>query len=362
MLDAVILGGGPAGCAAAISLRQLRPSLKIAMVEATDFAEWRVGETLAPAAHELLRGLGCWEQFCEENFVESFGTCAAWGSNRLHENDFLFSGRGNGWHLDRNRFDAMLCRAAVEAGVQVLKAARFQDTQASSCGRKWFLTLTQNGKTQNLHARFVIDATGRRAAFATRQGAKQQVMDNLVGVAMMFQLPENAALDSRTLVEAQPDGWWYLSLLPEGKAVVAWMSDADLIRRDNLSNTDSFLPHLSRSSFTWNRVTTAKPQGAVRLWAAQSQCLNSLCGENWVATGDAAATFDPLSSAGILKALRWGKIAGFAAANYFAGLPFSEKYGALVQSEYASYLGTRRHFYSMENRWPESAFWSRRTN
>jgi len=292
--------------------------------------------------------------------VESFGTSAAWGNQRPHENEFLFSVRGNGWHLDRKRFDAMLCREAQLAGTQVLQEARFLHCERLAGADGWKLTVKRNGQNEHLRARFVIDATGRSAVFAVRHGAKRDVEDRLIGVFMLFQFQKDEFSDTRTLVEAQQDGWWYSSLLPGGQAVVAWMSDADLIRSRGLHRTDSWLQHLSRSQLTFDRIHKATPRAPIRLWSAQSQRLDRFCGEDWLATGDAAGTFDPLSSAGILKALRWGKIASFAAADHFFGRAFSQRYDALLNAEYKSYLATRQRFYQMEQRWPESSFWSRR--
>ena len=52
------------------------------------------------------------------------GTVAVWGSETPYENDFIFNPYGNGWHIDRSRFDAMLARAAEEAGATVSLSAR----------------------------------------------------------------------------------------------------------------------------------------------------------------------------------------------------------------------------------------------
>ena len=41
-------------------------------------------------------------------------TCAVWPP-QPYDNDFLFSLRGNGWHVDRARFDALLCQLARPA-------------------------------------------------------------------------------------------------------------------------------------------------------------------------------------------------------------------------------------------------------
>ena len=72
------------------------------------------------------------------------------------------------------------------------------------------------------------------------------------------------------------------------------------------------------------------------------------------------ASLDPLSSQGILKALRSGKIASFVALDALDGRDSSSRYEALVASEYEDYCNTKRRFYSQEQRWPRSTFWQRR--
>src|SRR4051812_37901793 len=93
-LDAAIIGGGPAGTAAAISLRQLAPAATIAIFDAASSDGWRPGEMLAPGAESILDSLGLGGAFHAQGFVESFGTRAAWGSPEPGENDFLFGLRG----------------------------------------------------------------------------------------------------------------------------------------------------------------------------------------------------------------------------------------------------------------------------
>ena len=96
MLDVAIIGGGPAGAAAALSLRQLIPEATIAIFDAQRGGRWKPGETLSPGVAQLLQSLGCWPAFEKENAaLESFGTQAAWGTPELYARDFLYSLRGN---------------------------------------------------------------------------------------------------------------------------------------------------------------------------------------------------------------------------------------------------------------------------
>jgi flavin-dependent dehydrogenase len=358
LYDIAIIGGGPSGAAAALSLKQLRPSLRVAIFEASQYTEWRAGETLSPGCQDLLHSLGCWDRFRAEDFLESYGTRAAWGGPEPYESEFLFSTHGNGWHVDRTRFDAMLCGCARAAGVEVFEDARLTSTKHDV---DWQLAIRRAGQPETHSASFVIDATGRSAAFAVQQGARRIVTDRLTGIFVRFQFRDGSTPDDTyTFVEADQDGWWYSSYLPDGDAVVAWMSDADIVRSHGLHEPTAWMDHLSRSRLTSLRVKNADPQTTPDVWAAQSQRLTQVHGPGWVAAGDAAATFDPLSSAGILKALRSGKIASFVAFDSLEGRDSARRYQDLADREYCQYLETRTEFYRMEQRWPQSPFWRRR--
>jgi flavin-dependent dehydrogenase len=359
--DVVVLGGGPAGAAAALSLKCLRPALRIRMVEASRYAEWRVGETLAPGTQQLIAGLGCWDRFLAECFTPAYGTRAAWGAAEAHDNEFLLSARGDGWHVDRVRFDAMLCACTREAGVEVTESARLTGAQRVD-GAEWRVSVRGAAGTEEFRTRFVVDATGRSAAFATGQGARRMLDDRLVGVFVLFRFPENAAANcAYTLVEAHPDGWWYSSITPDSRAVVAWMSDASLVRRDGLHLHARWMERLGSSRETAARVAGAAAETSPAVWTAHSQRLSQCAGDGWVAAGDAACTFDPLSSQGILKALRGGKLASFVALDWLEGRTNSPaRYERIVEAEYRDYLKAKARCYGQERRWPHSEFWRAR--
>ena len=63
------------------------------------------GESLVPAARNILLELGMWERFLGSGHVPCYGNVAAWGSSELVAMDFIRSPYGHGWHLDRTRFD-----------------------------------------------------------------------------------------------------------------------------------------------------------------------------------------------------------------------------------------------------------------
>jgi flavin-dependent dehydrogenase len=360
-VDVAILGGGPAGAATALSLKQLRPALRIVLAEASTYDQWRVGETLPPGTATLLRSLGCWDRCAADSPVESYGTAACWGSDAIHDNEFLFSARGSGWHVDRVRFDAALVDCVRAAGVEVLEDSRFVACDRSSDG-SWRLTLGRAGNRRSIVAAFTVDATGRSAAFALKQAARTVGDDALAGAFVMFEFaPDRAPRDSRTLVEAQETGWWYSAALPGGFMAIAWMSDADLLRDDSMRDPERWMTQLGSAQMTLGRTAGGRPQGPPRICAAHSRRLTQVTGDGWLAAGDAASTVDPLSSMGILRALRSGKLASFAIVDHFRGESGGlDRYQHEVVREFDAYRAIKTTFYRQEQRWPDSPFWKRR--
>jgi flavin-dependent dehydrogenase len=354
--DVAVVGGGPGGCAAALTLRAYAPGLSVCLVEASDYAAPRVGETLPPPAGALLRHLGVWDAFAAQGHRPAFGTAAAWGDARPAENDFFGRVHAVGWHLDRAAFDAMLCARAEARGACVFRSTRVAGAERGGDG--WRLRLAQGGA---LRARFVVDATGGAAHFARRHGgARVRVADRLAGFCRFF--VEARAADPRTRVEAFAGGWWYSAALPGGLRIAACMADTDLARGMALETEAGWTSALAAAPGVAALLRGAEPHGEPVVRAARSRRLDPAAGDDWLAVGDAASTFDPLSSQGMIKALRSGVYGAYAAGDLLAkgddtGM---RRYRLFVQREFDGYLRSRARYYAEEARWPESAFWRRR--
>lgn len=363
--DVVIVGGGPAGSATALSLQDMKPSLRIAIVEKSRYDQPRIGETLPPTARPLLEHLGAWDAFARQSHLPSYGTRSSWDSAMLRDNDFIFTARGEGWHLDRCEFDAMLCQRARERDITVLEGT---SVTSISCphdrSESWVLKGDgPDGSQFNLRASFAVDATGRGALLARKHGGAVPVFfDRLVGVFCFFQADDDAGDAHRSaLVESAQLAWWYAAPLPAGRVAVACMTDADLAQRLELSQREPWLAALTHTKHTQTLLRTAKIVDGPIVRRASSQILDRVCGFSWLAVGDAASTFDPLSSQGVTKALRSGIFAGYAIAEFFAGSQAGmRRYASYVNDEYSDYLTTRDSFYQRQQRWTTSEFWARR--
>lgn len=231
-LDVTVMGGGPAGCATAIALA--RRGVVVAMLERSCYDAPRVGETLPPECRAPLAALDSLERFENDTHLPSSGIASVWGEERLYQNDFIFNPYGHGWHLDRCGFDAMLARRAADAGVQVFLSSTVQHCRPASDGFE-VEAARAHDRPLRLRTRFVVDATGR--GFSPMPGPQRRITyDKLVGL-VGFVIPPFGQRDSRTLLEAVCEGWWYSALVPKNRRVVTYMTDGDGLkvhRRDLL--------------------------------------------------------------------------------------------------------------------------------
>jgi flavin-dependent dehydrogenase len=354
--DIAIAGGGPAGSACALSLRAHAPALRVVMIESSQYDRPRLGESLPPIARPLLEHLGVFELFRAAGHKQTFGTAAAWGAPKLFESDFVFYARGDGWHVDRAAFDAMLANEAARRGVTRIAGVSVRDAEHSRVG--WRVMLS-SGET--LAARFLVDATGSGSLVTRACGAALIAIDHLVSFGRFFESDDEAG-DPRTIVEAFEDGWWYTASLPNARRFAACMTDADIARRLRLSDVDVWNAAAAAMPVIGSLLAHASSPGPLVARAAESRYIDPASGDDWLAVGDSASRFDPLASQGIVKALRSGIFASYAIGDLLtrSDTRGMTRYRAFVRAEFDSFAAARAKYYGEEARWPDREFWSRR--
>ena len=354
LFDIVVAGGGPAGSAAAVDLsrRGFHVALiEAALIEQSSYDDFRVGETLPPEIRVSLTKLGIWEQFLATDFLESYGIRSAWETPFARHRDFIFNPYGCGWHVDRARFDAMLACAAARAGAELLTPARITGVDQDADGR-WLLEIVQEGTRRRLCCGMLVEATGRKACLARKLGCRGQVVDLLIGAAAL--LPRRETTQG-TLIEAVENGWWYSAPVPGDRMIFAYMTDSDLWRKSGWRGL------LKSAPLTWERAGAIEMLSPIRIVSAASVLREPVHGPNWIAAGDAALAFDPLSGLGVQKAIESGLRSSAAITRFLEGdVEAMMEYENWTVESFRSYLSVRSHFYGSVERWPESLFWERR--
>ena len=152
-------------------------------------------------------------------------------------------------------------------------------------------------------------------------------------------------------------------MLPNQRLAVAWFTDPDLLAERAAWRPEGWWNLLQTSDLVGRLVATHgyRIPRRIDVFAASSSLLTHPTGDGWIAAGDAAASYDPLSSHGIGSALACGRSAARAIAATLDGDTTAfTTYRDRLLADYTHYLCTRHAYYADERRWPTSPFWRRR--
>ncbi|HIF56627.1 MAG TPA: FAD-dependent oxidoreductase [Gemmatimonadetes bacterium] len=304
--DVLVLGGGPAGTAAATLLAQR--SHRVALVRPTNTPTGALAESIPPSARLLLSELGVLKATDAAGFFPNNGNSVWWANNeRRSEN---FSEDGNGYHVDRTGLERVLITATEAVGCKVLIGMSARKAIKSETG--WKITCeTEDGGMVEIEAPWVLDATGRHG-FLARDVRKPDRSTTTIAINQRFEKPAgwDEATANHTLVESYQDGWaCSIPLSPTLRCFTAMVDqhhtelegrEVNGILRDELAKTThlaSMFDHTSTAGGSW--VCPAS------LYHSRKYSRPGL-----LLVGDAGSCLDPLSSYGVKKALASGWLAG----------------------------------------------------
>jgi flavin-dependent dehydrogenase len=314
-----IVGAGPAGCAAAVELCRLGAEV-VLLSDGRD----GIGEQMPPAARPLLQRLGLLPL---DGHLDCVGVRAAWRTETLGHQDFVLHPFGNGWLLDRRAFGAQMRKHAVEAGAVLRQPGRLVSLAHP---RDWRLRV----EGDEISCDWLIDASGRRAAVACRLGIRRRRFDRQCAVVGWLQTEADDE-DATLTIESGAGGWWYTGRLPHRRRVAALITAErpDLVVWEKRLRSTRHIASLLRD---YRRC------GPLVVRPAESSLLERSSGSGWIAIGDAAASYDPIASRGLVAALE----SGIAAAALVAAS--SERlaaYHADLEQRFLRYLEERNRLY-----------------
>ncbi|MCM8531084.1 MAG: NAD(P)/FAD-dependent oxidoreductase [Lentisphaeraceae bacterium] len=351
----VIVGGGPAGSACAIALAN-QGMTDVLLLEAGEHEKFRIGESIPPETRSLFVKLGIYQDFLAEKHDPCFGSCSFWGDERRGYNDSIMSPFGNGWHLDRRRFNSFLMKKAEDLGVIVKTNQKFSGLTRSN-GQS---SIHCEGVKEPVVAEFVVDATGKKSLVSTAFGSEKMHSYPIICLAARFSISDTHDVQKMTHLESVDYGWWYSARLPGNQMLITLNTDSELIRSMGLQNIETWLKALANTANTSRFLKGAElVDSSIKSFAAPSFCLDRVVGEDWLAVGDAASAYDPVTSQGIIKSLSNALEAADTILAEDKGTALLS-YEKRIVSSFDNYLKMQHYFYSLENRWPSSSFWQKR--
>lgn len=356
--DVLILGGGPTGLATAQAIA--RSGLSSVVLEKGVLSRFRIGEHLPPQGIDLLDQAHFFITTQDTAHLKCTGVDAWWGNPEPSHIDYMFSHVGYGLNLSRRVFDLSLVHQCQKRGVQILANSELEI--ATRTALSWDICIRKGKRCLRAYPRFIVDATGRSASFARTQGARLQPHGQQIALIGSFSHPkQDLHTGGRVLIESTEQGWWYMAPLQEKQAICTFMTDQDLLR-SRLSSVERFFKNqISCTAEVRLRTEnyTASSRPIVR--SARPQRLSHFSGPGWLAVGDAAMAFDPLSSQGIAKGIEHGLLAAEVVRQHLLGNNgVIDEYSRFLEQEYSHHLELRQGYYLLEQRWPTAPFWSRR--
>lgn len=270
--DVLVVGAGPAGSSAARLLAQ--QGMKVVLVDPQRHHSRRL-ELVGPRALCILEAVGLSHVLSDQRVSNPCqGIRKNWGRSGLHVDEFLRYPGGRRYVLDRAGFDAELLRMVRDRGVLFVKGT----VSAVRIERGTVVAdVSHSDNSTVVQANLVVDATGRPASIARRLGAKRTVHEHLV--ASLSHCPREQAPDQGQWLDINGDvDQWRYTLLGPGGARQFWS-----VRRGKRSSTRLVASH------SWCDASSAS--------------LDICAGPRWLAVGDAAASYDPITSQGLVTAL-----------------------------------------------------------
>lgn len=340
--DVAILGAGPAGCAAALTLANYT-DLRVVCLDPLDGPE-PPGEVLSASSTQLLEYLG----LTPRDLTMMDRVRAAWGAPEMRDNASIFGLDGPGIAIHRPEFDGWLRNKATQRGVNFIQArAKNVEVSPNKC--------TLQTDCGSLTASYLIEASGRRSAIARCLGGPALPADDLVAI-WLAEKSSSACVKNQLSIEAVKDGWCYEATLG-ARHIRAFVTDAATLQKYK-SHEEEPLQQAFRQSRHLSGFFV--PNQQARTFSATPALRTKPMGQNWVICGDAAISLDPLSSAGMSMALLTGAHAARMAAATCAGGTLDETaYGSELKRQYALHLDARNRIYRQETRWPTALFWSK---
>lgn len=355
----IVVGGGPAGSTIASLLS--KSGLRVAMVLESKTRR-RVGETLPPEANPILKQIGFEDIVREGAHIPCLGNTSLWGSTSPTTNDFIFNPYSHGWHLNRQRFDDDLALKAREDGVYVLDRARMKSFSSRRSG--WQVEVHSSQEQNVFDCNWLVDATGRSRYVSRTLMVPVANLDRLVSLTAVFSGDDHMSdSNGHTLLEARPDGWWYSCLLSKNERVFSWFSDAASGKSQRMMNPVVFEEQLTGSRLMSKLIRdfgyTCKLEPIAR--NASISRLTRFSGKHWLAVGDSAFTRDPLSSQGILGAIKMAIAGANAIVADVKGCSSAEtNYKKTIAAEFNDHLHQRKFYYSLVREWRDHPFWVER--
>lgn len=346
--DVIILGSGISG----LVLSTLLTRGKISHVILDRIQKQKpmaLAETLPPSAMGLLEELDLISVFTQTAVKKTYGYHALWGSSQLQTVDFFYSNPYK-YGLKLNK-QATLDSLREKVAKSICSYHQLNTIEFSE--KEVLVKISQQNGETIIEGKWIIDATGRNRALLNVLKIPVQEYDDLMAFSCHLPITKHHSLIHEVYTESFAHGWGIVSALSEDKQVMTLFTRKSNGMHQELTQYDYWKTILADTHYLKDFLAEKAPDQIIGK-KANSSASTSFSGSNWIAIGDAAFTFDPLSSHGITNAVYTAKKAfdliSTSAYN-------SSQHQNDLKAIFKAYLNSKNGMYQSETRWREEDFW-----
>ncbi len=310
--DVAIIGGGPAGAAAATKLAAA--GIDVVIAERSSFPRFHIGESLLPHSLPILDDLGVLNEV-EAIGVRKYG--ADFSDRDGRSRNMLFAralrpGPDHAFHVKRADFDHLLLDNAERQGAVIMRETQVHSLDLEHEDGVLLELKGPNGQRHAIKARQVIDASGRDGLISRQLTMRTpNTRHQSAAVFSHFEgVPRHEGqMAGNVSIYWFDQGWMWFIPLPDGLTSVGAVCRTDYFRSRSVPLEQFLDDTIQLSGLAAARIKDAKRVEPVRAASNYSYSAETMCGPRHVLTGDAFAFIDPVFSSGVHIALTSGTLA-----------------------------------------------------
>jgi 1H-pyrrole-2-carbonyl-[peptidyl-carrier protein] brominase len=340
--DVAIVGGGPAGTAAAMFL--IREGIKPVIVEAEKFPRYHIGESLTGGGGQVLRELGLEGEMYKRRYPCKQGV-KVYGHSKAGSWFVPVTGRDahwklfpwDTWQVRRSDFDKMMLDEAVSRGATLIPGKALKPIRKNGSVSGVTIRPSDSDKAIDIESDLLMDCSGQATWLANLGNVTgPKYVGSYDKQIAIFSQVANTIRDNGTTRDQHKDNtlifyaskfhWaWFIPLDDQVVSVGVVIPSAYFL--DKKETPQEFLvreihelhPELKR------RVPEIKLVEQVHVIPNYSFQVKRFCGKGFICLGDAHRFVDPIFSFGATMAMWEGQLAAPKAKAYLNGAGRDQK-------------------------------------
>ncbi|MGH2701163.1 MAG: NAD(P)/FAD-dependent oxidoreductase [Actinomycetota bacterium] len=312
--DVIIIGGGPS--ASALGTLLARDGHQVMVIEKDIHPRDHVGESLTPSTNLVFDKIDFLGKMNDAGFVHKPGT--GWNAPRsplwkfieiwLFEFPLPNNPQPYTYNVERDVMDTMLLRHAHENGAKVLQGVQVKEVLFEEGRAVGVRASVADGWERTLHAKIVVDASGRRCFLANQM--RQKKKDSNFNQFCMYSWftgvmapPERLKGFTLFYFLGLNQGWSWHIPLRNGITSMGVVLDKNDFQRSGMSHEDFFDSLVARNRTFTDAMKDAERIRPMWIEGDYSYKIEEFAGPGWMLVGDALRFVDPIFSSGVDVAL-----------------------------------------------------------